>query len=87
MYTNLRSEKAALPSDLKYVNRIQVLEAVRDSGICCANDISASVSLSRQTVMKAIQFFLNNGILVSAGKGDSTTSGRQAARALYALPS
>ena len=75
MYMNLRNEKAALPSDLKYVNRIQVLEAVRDSGICCANDISASVSLSRQTVMKAIQFFLNNGILVSAGKGDSTTSG------------
>ena len=75
MYTNLRNEKAALPSDLKYVNRIQVLEAVRDNGICCANDISASVNLSRQTVMKAIQFFLNNGILVSAGKGDSTTSG------------
>lgn len=75
MYMNLRNEKAALPSDLKFGNRIQVLEAVRDGGICCANDISASVSLSRQTVMKAIQFFLNNGILVSAGKGDSTTSG------------
>lgn len=75
MYTNLRNEKAALPSDLKYSNRIHVLEAFRDGGVCCANDISARVKLSRQTVMKAIQFFLYNGILVSAGKGDSTTIG------------
>ncbi len=75
MYIPSPVEKAVIPSDLKYSNRIDVLRAFRESGISSANEVAASISLSRQTVMKSVQFFLNNGILVSAGKGESTVSG------------
>lgn len=65
----------ACPADLKYSNRIQVIETFLSGGVYSANDISASIGLSRQTVMKSIQFFLRSGLLVSAGKGDSTNLG------------
>ena len=73
----------ACPADLKYSNRIQVIETFLSGGVYSANDISASIGLSRQTVMKSIQFFLRSGLLVSAGKGDSTW----AANARSCLPS
>ena len=75
MYTSLQNEKIYLPSGLKYGNRMQVLAAVRDLDTCCVNDISSKISLSRQTVTKAVQFFVGNGILVSAGKASSTAAG------------
>ncbi len=65
----------ACPADLKYGNRIQVIETFLRDGVCSANDISATIGLSRQTVMKSIQFFLRSGLLISAGKGDSTHVG------------
>ena len=45
----------ACPADLKYSNRIQVIETFLSGGVYSANDISASIGLSRQTVMKSIQ--------------------------------
>lgn len=65
----------SLPSDLKYTNRTQVINAFLGNGALSANGISAEIGLSRQTVMKSIQFFLRKGVLVSAGKGDSTSVG------------
>lgn len=65
----------ACPADLKYTNRVQVIEPFLGGGVYSANDISASIGLSRQTVMKSIQFFLRSGLLVSAGKGGSTNMG------------
>ncbi len=65
----------SLPADLKYANRIQVIDAFLDGGTLSANGISTEIGLSRQTVMKSIQFFLRSGLLVSAGKGDSTNVG------------
>ena len=44
-------------ADLKYGNRIQVIESFLAGGVCSANDISTTIGLSRQTVMKSIQFF------------------------------
>ncbi len=64
-----------LPSDLKYTNRIQVISAFRSGGSYSANEISSKVGLSRQTVMKCIQFFLGSGLLTSVGKGSSTNIG------------
>ena len=62
-------------ADLKYGNRIQVIESFLSGGVCSANDISTTIGLSRQTVMKSIQFFLRSGLVISAGKGDSTHAG------------
>ena len=56
-------------------NRIQVIETFLSGGVCSTNDISATIGLSRQTVMKSIQFFLRSGLLISVGKGDSTHVG------------
>lgn len=65
----------SLPADLKYSNRIQVIDSFLGGGALSANDISAEIGLSRQTVMKSIQFFLRNGLLTSIGKGNSTNVG------------
>ena len=65
----------SMPSDLKYANRIQVINAFLSGGALSASDISAQIGLSRQTVMKSIQFFLRGGLLVSEGKGSSTSVG------------
>lgn len=65
----------ANPSDLRYANRVQVLRAFLDGHLCSAGDVAAQVGLSRQTVMKAIQFFLRTGLLTSGGKGESTSLG------------
>lgn len=65
----------SMPADLKYANRIQVINAFLERGTLSANDISAEIGLSRQTVMKSIQFFLRSRLLVSAGKGSSTNVG------------
>lgn len=65
----------ACPADLKYSNRMQIIQQFFDGGTYSANDISAAIGLSRQTIMKSIQFFLRTGFLVSAGKGGSTCVG------------
>lgn len=75
IYTTVAAEKLSLPSDLKYANRSQVIQAFLRNKTASAGEISTMIGLSRPTVMKAIQFFLSNGLLVSAGKGDSTCIG------------
>lgn len=62
-------------AQIRRVNRIQVLRGFLGSGVRTAGDVAEQVGLSRQTVMKAIQFFLRTGLLVSGGKGESTTLG------------
>lgn len=66
---------ASMPSDLKYSNRIQVINTFLSGGTLCASDVSERIGLSRQTVMKSIQFFVKSGLLVSEGKGSSTSMG------------
>lgn len=65
----------ALPADLKLGNRMQVMEVFKEGGEYTANAISEQIGLSRQTVMKSIQSFVNKGIVVSTGKADSTNIG------------
>lgn len=65
----------SLPGDLKYSNRTQVISTFLSNDTCSAADIATATGLSRQTVMKSIQFFLQSGLLTSAGKGGSTTLG------------
>ena len=66
---------AAIPSDLKLSNRMQILEIFKAGGEYTANHIAEEIGVSRQTVMKAIQFFVQKGLIVSTGKADSTNVG------------
>ena len=65
----------SFPADLKSVNRMQIMEVFKSGNEYTANDISGEIGLSRQTVMKAVQFFVEKGIIVSHGKGSSTSIG------------
>ena len=66
---------AAIPADLKLSNRMQILEIFKAGGEYTANHIAEEIGVSRQTVMKAIQFFVKKGLIVSTGKADSTNVG------------
>lgn len=66
---------AALPTDLKLNNRMQILEIFKGGGEYTANHIADKIGVSRQTVMKAIQFFVEKGLIISTGKADSTNVG------------
>ena len=69
------STAPSFPADLKSVNRMQIMEVFKSGKEYTANDISEEIGLSRQTVMKAVQFFVEKGIIVSHGKGSSTNIG------------
>ena len=72
------------PADMKLSNRIQILELFKSGEPLCANAIAEALGISRQTVMKAIQFFVDKGILVSTGKARSGAAGGKRAE-LYSL--
>ncbi len=75
MFQALDMDSISLPSDLKYANRVRLIQAFLDLGKASAGDIAQDIGLSRQTAMKAIRHFQRSGLLVSAGKGESTTIG------------
>lgn len=52
-----------------------ILDAMRDGGRYTTNDVAERTGISRPTVVKSIQHFLDCGIMVSYGKGESTESG------------
>lgn len=72
------------PADMKLNNRVQILELFKSGEPLSANAIAEGVGISRQTVMKAIQFFVEKGILASTGKARSGVSGGKRAE-LYSL--
>ncbi|MDD3402274.1 MAG: ROK family transcriptional regulator [Hespellia sp.] len=69
------SQRAALPNTLKKRNYLTILNAFRGTEPLSANDVSASTGISRATVMKAVNHFMEKGLLESAGKGPSTEIG------------
>ncbi len=69
------STAPSIPSDLKQENRRRVLAFFIDNQEHTASEIAAETGISKLTVMKAIQFFCEKGILSSAGKGSSTERG------------
>lgn len=75
-----------IPADLKLTNRLQIIDSFLTYGVRSANDISAEIGLSRQTVMKSIQFFQQRGLITSVGKGESTSAGGKRPE-LFALSS
>ena len=69
------ARSAARPADLKLNNRIQILDVFKSGGVYSVAEIAGRIGISRQTVMKAIQFFLEKGIIVSDGKAASGSMG------------
>ena len=76
---------ATRPSDLKRNNRIQILEMFKSGTVLSVADIARRIGISRQTVMKAIQYYLEKGIIVSEGKASSGSMGGKRAE-LFSLP-
>ena len=76
---------ATRPSDLKRNNRLQILELFKSGMVFSVADIAREVGVSRQTVMKSIQFYLKKGVIVSEGKADSGSMGGKRAE-LFSLP-
>lgn len=68
-------DSAAMPIDLKYENRYKVLQAFRFGYECTVADVSSATHISKLTVMRAIQFFCQKGILRSVGLGQSSDLG------------
>jgi len=77
-------QTAARPSDLKRNNRIQILELFKTGTVYSVAEIARTIGISRQTVMKAIQFFLEKGVIESGGKAASGSMGGKRAE-LFSL--
>ena len=69
------SPRPSVPSDLKQQNRHTILSIFSDNCEHTASEIAEKTGISKLTVMKAIQFFCEKGILTSSGKGSSTERG------------
>ncbi len=60
---------------LKQTNRKVILNILRDSGEISVAELSKKVNLSKPTLMTIINYYLKNGLVVNAGKGNSTEEG------------
>lgn len=68
-------KSAAMPTDLKLKNRMKILDVFRESGEKSINVIADITGISRQTIVKSTNFFLEKGLIYSRGKGSSTEIG------------
>lgn len=72
---NISTDTAAMPKDLKVVNREKILSTIAQSEQIMLNEIAEATGISRQTIVKAIESFVTQGIVISLGKGKSTSLG------------
>lgn len=63
------------PRDIKINNRRIVLELLRRGDRVSLGQLAESCNLSRNTIKKCMDFFLQKGIAADAGKGSSTSEG------------
>ena len=66
---------AALPSHLKGMNRQRILRVIQSGRVLTVADIHAETSISRPTIMRALQDYLKAGVLRSLGPGSTTSAG------------
>ncbi len=67
--------QVAMPGDAKARNRQSILRVIRSGKPLTAAEIHQSTGISRQTVMRALQYFCQKGVIRSAGFGASTSAG------------
>ncbi|NLO40096.1 MAG: ROK family protein [Ruminiclostridium sp.] len=85
MDSNVQNETyGAMPRTIRNFNRKIVLKAARERDTFSVADIASDIMLSRQSVMKALNYFLEKGIMIPMGKGNSTETGGKKPE-LYAL--
>lgn len=70
-----RPSQVAIPKELKVKNRQTVLTAFLRGEPLTAVEISEKTKISRQTVQKSIEHFLENELLIPFGKGTSGSLG------------
>lgn len=70
-----KSENRNSLKTLKYRNRMIVLSHMRKAGSISVNEISRETGLSKMTVHKIIDHYLDNGMVSLTGKGTSTEEG------------
>ena len=63
------------PKSLKQLNTRVVLDILRARDVVSVADISEAVHLSKTTVKKVLDLLAAAGIVLSAGKGESTNAG------------
>lgn len=70
MMTSIRKQKS-----LKQTNRKVILNVLRDSGEISVAELSKEVNLSKPTLMTIMNYYIENKLVVIAGKGNSTEEG------------
>jgi glucokinase-like ROK family protein len=68
--TSIRKQKS-----LKQTNRKVILNVLRDSGEISVAELSKEVNLSKPTLMTIMNYYIENKLVVIAGKGNSTEEG------------
>jgi predicted NBD/HSP70 family sugar kinase len=68
-------KKGEKPKNLKLHNTQTVLDLVRRGGQATVADVSVAIKLSKTTVKKIFDQLVDEGLLLSAGKGESTDEG------------
>ena len=63
------------PRDIKLTNRRIILQLLRQGEKVSLGQLAESCGLSRNTVKKSMDYFLEKGIAIDAGKGSSTSEG------------
>lgn len=71
----MSEHQAALPGDLKRLNRQRVLRALRAGGAMSATDLHEQTGISRPTIMRALQHYAALGVVDSMGLGSTTSAG------------
>lgn len=64
-----------MPKDLKLFNRMKILNKFRESNEITVQEIAEVTGISRQTIVKSVDFFVDRNIVISLGKGESTEVG------------
>ena len=70
MMTSIRKQKT-----LKQINRKVILNILRNSGELSIAELSKEVNLSKPTLMTIMNYYIENKLVVIAGKGNSTEEG------------
>lgn len=60
---------------LKHINRKAILNILRNSGEMSVAELSKRAKLSKATLMKIMNFYINKRLVVIKGKGKSTEEG------------
>ena len=65
----------ALPKDIKQKNDMEILRSLADLESFTVQDIANRTKISRLTITRALERFMEKGIVVQSGKGNSTSLG------------